>query len=407
MVGEQVGDYIIEGVLGSGSFAEVCRGRHIDLAHQRALKILRRTEPHLRERFRHEARILAHLRHPCFPRFIELHTTPADELVIITELVEGPPAHTWMDTYVPSMASRLAVFEQVLRGVVHLHEQGIVHRDLKPNNILIEADHPSPRAFIVDFGIAQDTSRRLTSQGQIMGTPGFTAPEQLMDASACTDRADVYALGTFLYGLLRGFPDRDPDDALELSGLPDDLARHITEMTAPDPERRPSAAEILGRWSLTRGTVVPSLGPTLVAPESLAATYLPASAAPMPTPMPAPMSASATTVPDARPPARGVRPWHLGGTAFAAALMAAGLTWGAASASHAPTPVAVAPSTPAPRQVEVACVLPDTAPAAAPVVVERTIVESAPAPAVADATPIAEPEPDDRRRLWPFGRKNR
>jgi hypothetical protein len=98
----------------------------------------------------------------------------------------------------------LALMEEVARAIHAAHLQKIVHRDLKPGNIMVRPDgHP----VVLDFGLAIDLSaehaRRLTSYGDVIGTPAYMAPEQIRSESDAIDpRTDVYALGVILYELL-------------------------------------------------------------------------------------------------------------------------------------------------------------------------------------------------------------
>jgi len=93
---------------------------------------------------------------------------------------------------------------QLIAEAIHYaHSQGILHRDLKPSNVLIEAATDQPR--VTDFGLATqlDGESSLTLTGQVLGSPGFIAPEQASpDRGKVGRRSDVYALGAMLYHLL-------------------------------------------------------------------------------------------------------------------------------------------------------------------------------------------------------------
>ncbi|WP_158261234.1 MULTISPECIES: serine/threonine-protein kinase [Pirellulaceae] len=95
---------------------------------------------------------------------------------------------------------------EIAQAMAHAHSMGIVHRDLKPSNILIDADgHPR----VTDFGLAKrmDGNSEMTYSGQILGSPGYMAPEQAAGKNHQIDQAtDIYGLGAILYALLTGKP---------------------------------------------------------------------------------------------------------------------------------------------------------------------------------------------------------
>ncbi len=118
------------------------------------------------------------------------------------------------------VSQRTAVIwlQAVCEAVGHAHERGIVHRDLKPSNILVDR---SGQPRVTDFGLVKYVNRdsTLTAAGDVMGTPGYMAPEQAVgDSDRVTAAADVYSLGAILYRILTGRPPIQADH-VNLAGL--------------------------------------------------------------------------------------------------------------------------------------------------------------------------------------------
>ena len=91
---------------------------------------------------------------------------------------------------------------ELCRALDHCHRRGVVHRDLKPENIMVGAG----RLWLIDFGLARvdvggappSAVDYLTPAGAILGTPPYTAPEQIRDPRSAGFAADMYALGMVL-----------------------------------------------------------------------------------------------------------------------------------------------------------------------------------------------------------------
>ncbi|MFE9564190.1 serine/threonine-protein kinase [Streptomyces sp. NPDC006487] len=147
-----------------------------------------------------------------------------------------------------------------------IHRAGLVHRDLKPGNILLTADGPR----VIDFGIARalgaTADPALTQTGELLGSPGFLAPEQIK-GTPVTPACDVFGLGSVLaYAATGRLPFGDPDQpggiaALllrvteaepDLAGVPADLRDLVRDCLHKDPTARPAPAEILDRLAAGR-----------------------------------------------------------------------------------------------------------------------------------------------------------
>src|SRR5262249_55423206 len=162
-----------------------------------ALKLIRKerlTSTQAAERFLREIRAAAVLDHPHIVRALDAEQTERG-LCLVMEYVEGTDLHHLVEEHGPlPLAEAVVYVRQTALGLQHAFEQGLVHRDIKPANLLLTRERGASaaggRIKILDFGLAhrEETAggptTTLTHEGQILGTPDFVAPEQIMDASS-------------------------------------------------------------------------------------------------------------------------------------------------------------------------------------------------------------------------------
>ena len=186
--------------IGHGGMATVYRARDSSLDRFVALKVL---HPHLqrtseaRARFTREAKSVAKLRHPHILEIYDYSGESSDETYIAAELLTGPTLKEFVlrqKDLPPEIAAAIAL--QLAEALSEAHAKGIIHRDVKPENVMIHEDRCIK---LTDFGIAHmvDT-HTFTATGQILGSPGHMAPEQV-EGGTCDVRSDVFSLGTVLY----------------------------------------------------------------------------------------------------------------------------------------------------------------------------------------------------------------
>ncbi|MGH9332111.1 MAG: serine/threonine-protein kinase, partial [Vicinamibacterales bacterium] len=194
MLGRTIGKYRVVEKISRGGMGTVYKAVDETLDREVAIKVL---NPDLGEsdvvrRFRAEAMTLARLNHPGIATIYELFRTD-DDLLMVMEFVRGETFDRIVERIGPLPTPRAASLgAQVLDALGHAHRVGVVHRDLKPANLML-TEYGSVK--IMDFGIARVLgTEHLTSDGLMMGTPAYMAPEQVL-ATDVDARADLYSVG--------------------------------------------------------------------------------------------------------------------------------------------------------------------------------------------------------------------
>jgi eukaryotic-like serine/threonine-protein kinase len=251
--------YQIVRLLGRGGMGTVFVARDRRLHRSVAIKTLRAeyaADPARRSAFLREARMTAHLQH--------------DGVVPVLDALEGdrtvavimPFAGQSLDQVIELAGGRLTgaktaeVLARVADILTYVHRMGILHRDVKPANVLVERERGAWRVRLTDFGIAVVPLRDYGREGVPgpAGSPGFMAPEQMMNQLEADVRSDVYALGVLGYLMCTGeMPFGDATGAARLSlqfagrfvplrvaapNVPRHLARAIERCLHPDPAKR-------------------------------------------------------------------------------------------------------------------------------------------------------------------------
>lgn len=206
-----IGRYEIVREIGRGAMGVVYEGRDLSLMRPVALKTLRleSVPEDLREsfeqRFYQEARAAAGLQHPCIVVVYEIGIDAAqDAFFIALEHLRGHTLEEVIGEGPLPWREALRITSRLADALSHAHEHGIVHRDVKPANVMIlKRGDKRGEPKIMDFGVAKLDSSKLTSAGDVLGSPGYMAPEQAMEARADA-RSDLFSLGTVLYEALTG-----------------------------------------------------------------------------------------------------------------------------------------------------------------------------------------------------------
>lgn len=269
-------------LIGRGAAADVYRAHDAALDRPVAVKMFRpgHDETALR-RFTEETRTLAGLSHP---GLVEVFScgVEADRPYLVMRLVEGETLQSLLLSGPLSPGRTAELGARLADALAYVHRQGIVHRDVKPSNILLD---DAGRPVLGDFGIAITADgTRMTRTNEIIGTPAYLAPEQVLgeDVGPATD---VYSLGLTLLECLTGTTEYRAHSEVATAiarlhraprlpeGLPPRLAALLRAMTDKDPCGRPTAAQcaidLQGAIEAQDAIEVRGAGTSVLSPQSV------------------------------------------------------------------------------------------------------------------------------------------
>jgi tetratricopeptide (TPR) repeat protein len=254
--GTRFGPYEIVGPLGAGGMGVVYKARDTRLDRTVAIKLLPEEgspDPARRQRFEHEARMLAALNHP---HIVTLYSVERiDELPVLSmEFVEGQALSALIPPNGFPVPQLLRIAVAIADALAAAHQRGVIHRDLKPSNVMVTADG---WVKVLDLGLAKlrfdlATARSttlhvgdpLTAEGHIVGTVHYMSPEQAQGQSV-DHRSDLFSLGVMLYELATGERPFSGSTPLSvLSAILKDTPKSVTELR---PHVPPELARLIRR----------------------------------------------------------------------------------------------------------------------------------------------------------------
>ncbi|MGE0551003.1 MAG: protein kinase [Kofleriaceae bacterium] len=220
-VGQQLGHFKIERMLGAGGMGEVYLATDLALDRPVAIKVLPSelaTDRGRRDRMVREARAQARLTHPHVGH-IYFIGEDAGRLYFAMEYVAGKTLAERIDEGPLSIEAALDVIRSAVMGLREAQRNGITHRDIKPSNLMVDGNGI---VKVLDFGLAASAPEALVdgpvAQTSLAGTPLYMAPEQAR-GEPVDFRADIYALGATLYHLVSGKPPFSADSVEQLLSL--------------------------------------------------------------------------------------------------------------------------------------------------------------------------------------------
>ncbi len=209
--GTTLGAYEILNAIGAGGMGEVYRASDKRLGREVAIKILpehiaKRAD--LRARFENEARAVASLKHPNICTLYDIGSHDGIAYMVM-EYMEGETLAERISKGPLPFEPMLTAAKQIADALDRAHRAGVTHRDIKPGNVILTKDG----AKVLDFGLAKSTAKPgpteetltavLTTEGTILGTPQYMAPEQF-EGKEADARSDIWAFGAVLYEMASG-----------------------------------------------------------------------------------------------------------------------------------------------------------------------------------------------------------
>ncbi|WP_437927636.1 serine/threonine-protein kinase [Sorangium sp. So ce291] len=289
--------YRVDRQLAEGGMGVIWAATHLASGERVALKMLRpgaTEDASIRRRLLREARAAAAVDHPNVPCIHDVLELDDGTPFLVMDLLEGESLRDKLlrEAQIP-LPELSRILLPVISAVGTAHALGIVHRDLKPDNIFLltpeaatarssTAPGSGPRAApdaqddevsrvrVLDFGIAKLTAGHgqtawtsgRTGTGEMLGTPYYMSPEQILGEHDVDHRADIWSLGVILYECLTSVRPTEAENmgkvlkriltgAIRPIGeiapaLPADVAAMIDRMLCPDRAQRPADLQEVG-----------------------------------------------------------------------------------------------------------------------------------------------------------------
>ncbi len=253
----------ILGRIAEGGMGAVFLGEDLATGERVAVKLVLAGEAQdveTLQRFLRESLAAASVEHPAIARTLHVDVSSDGLLFQVQELVHGDALSTALAGGARFDDAEVARFGATLADALRAaHAAGVVHRDIKPANVVVTERDPGLK--LLDFGVAKirasGADASVTREGEVVGTPEYMSPEQVLSPHLVDDRSDVYALGLLLYRMREG---RGPFDVKTVGeyftahavtaprplseGAHPALGALVQRCLAKDPRVRPSAFEV-------------------------------------------------------------------------------------------------------------------------------------------------------------------
>jgi serine/threonine protein kinase len=264
LLGQQVGSYQIQSLLGAGGMGVVYKGRDVRLNRSVVIKVLpanKVSDPERKRRFVQEAKAASALNHPNIITIYDIGSESGIDFIVM-EYVVGKTLDQRIPRKGMKLNEALKLSMQMADALAKAHAAGIIHRDLKPTNVMATDEG---LVKVLDFGLAKLTEvsesgeeatltlQSQTEEGTIIGTLSYMSPEQA-EGRKVDARSDIFSFGAVLYEMVTGqkafegdsklstlaaIANKNPKPVIEINPiLPRELDRIINHCLRKDPARR-------------------------------------------------------------------------------------------------------------------------------------------------------------------------
>jgi serine/threonine protein kinase len=212
--GEQIGPFIIESCIGSGSFASVWRARHSQAPHRVAITVLGRpglSTPLARTRLQREVAFLKRMDHPFIAKFFQMIEDDRNVYLVMEFVEHGNLLEYVNENGRLSEDQARRYFAELLSALEYLHrEQRVAHRDLKCENVLLDRYN---NIRLIDFGLSNQFTDLNPTLRTACGSPAYAAPE-MVQGHTYTSHADIWSSGILLFAIVAGYLPFDDEQVM-------------------------------------------------------------------------------------------------------------------------------------------------------------------------------------------------
>ncbi|GAC1383091.1 MAG: hypothetical protein NVS4B7_04840 [Ktedonobacteraceae bacterium] len=241
--GKTLGRYQLQKLVGRGGMADVYQGYDSHFEREVAVKVFKREDEEMLQRFIREAHLMATLRNEHLLHIYDSNSSQIGDTTwyyIVMPFMEGGTLRARIRRVPFALLEACQTLKEIALALDYVHQQGIVHRDIKSSNVLLDVQG---HCYLSDFGIARTSTdvTQLTTTGNVLGTVDYVAPELFEVNRRADARSDLYSLGVLLFEMVTGQLPFSAENQIALVSMhmskQPPSPRSITQNISPQVER--------------------------------------------------------------------------------------------------------------------------------------------------------------------------